>query len=132
MGKYVTRQRKALLCYLSAHPDEILSAKQIAGDLEKSDISLSAVYRNLAFLEEDNIIKRVTLKGSREVGYRYIGNCECRDCLHLSCKKCGRTFHLDSPSADILIKTVAACDGFSVDKQSTVLSGICKKCRDSE
>ena len=38
MSSYSTRQRKALLAYLSRHPDELLSARQIADALvdEKS------------------------------------------------------------------------------------------------
>ena len=48
MSKYSTQQRKALLHYLSEHPDEHLSTRQIAQALAAEKISLSAVYRNLA------------------------------------------------------------------------------------
>ena len=48
MSSYSTRQREALLAYLSRHPDELLSARQIADALADEKISLSAVYRNLA------------------------------------------------------------------------------------
>lgn len=53
MSSYSTRQRKALLAYLSRHPDELLSARQIADALADEKISLSAVYRNLAQLEAE-------------------------------------------------------------------------------
>ena len=46
--KYMTKQRKALLRYLSQHADETLSAKQIEAALSGEGISISAVYRNLA------------------------------------------------------------------------------------
>ena len=53
MQSYSTRQRKVLLAYLSQHPDELLSARQIADALADKKISLSAVYRNLAQLETE-------------------------------------------------------------------------------
>ena len=51
MSRYSTKQRKSLLAYLSAHPDELLSTRQIADALQHEKISLSAVYRNLSELE---------------------------------------------------------------------------------
>ena len=53
MHSYSTRQRKVLLSYLSQHPDELLSARQIEDALADKKISLSAVYRNLAQLETE-------------------------------------------------------------------------------
>ena len=58
MSSYSTQQRKALLAYLSRHPDELLSARQIADALADEKISLSAVYRNLAQLEAEEKVQR--------------------------------------------------------------------------
>ena len=70
MLNYSTRQRKALLAYLSRHPDELLSARQIAAALEQEKISLSAVYRNLAQLEAEEKVRRSSKTGTREVYYQ--------------------------------------------------------------
>lgn len=43
MSSYSTQQRKALLAYLSRHPDELLSARQIA-DALADEKSASAPY----------------------------------------------------------------------------------------
>ena len=59
MPKYMTKQRKALLSFLSAHADEKLSARQIAQTLSGEGISISAVYRNLSALEQEGKIRRV-------------------------------------------------------------------------
>ena len=56
MSRYSTRQRKLLLDYLSAHPHQLLSAGEIARDLREREVSLSAVYRNLAQLEAEGKI----------------------------------------------------------------------------
>ena len=58
MPSYSTRQRKVLLAYLSQHPDELLSARQIADALADEKISLSAVYRNLAQLEAEEALQQ--------------------------------------------------------------------------
>ncbi len=56
MAKYLTRQRKRLLEYLSEHTDEQMSARQIADALATDEISVSAVYRNLSALEEEGLL----------------------------------------------------------------------------
>ncbi|MBQ2429166.1 MAG: hypothetical protein II264_11840 [Ruminococcus sp.] len=50
MPKYMTKQRKALLAFLSGHADEELTAKQLETALSGEGISISAVYRNLSDL----------------------------------------------------------------------------------
>jgi len=129
MAKYVTRQRKTLLEYLSAHADEALTAQQIADALSGSGVSLSAVYRNLAELEAQGKVRREAGGSPREALYRYIAAEACRGCLHLSCKKCGGTFHMGIDGAHSLIEAVARSEGFEVDESETILYGICGDCR---
>ena len=129
MSKYVTRQRRTLLSYLSGHADELLSVREIADALEAEDVSRSAVYRNVAELETEGKLRRDRGSDAREVYYRYVGAAGCRGSLHLSCKKCGRTFHMDSGGADALTQVVEKAEGFAVDKSDTVLYGVCAACK---
>ena len=128
MPKYITRQRKLLLAYLSEHIDEQVSSRQIAAAFENEKISISAVYRNLSELEKEGKIKRCVRENSREVFYQYIAAKECKDSLHLSCRVCGKCFHLDKADADKLINSVEKSKGFQIDKTDTVLYGVCKDC----
>lgn len=130
MPKYMTRQRRALLSYLSGHADELLSVQEIADALEAEDVSRSAVYRNVAELEAEGKLRRDRGGDAREVYYRYVGAEDCKGSLHLSCKKCGRTFHMDSGGADALTQAVERAEGFAVDKSDTVLYGVCAMCKD--
>ena len=132
MSKYMTKQRKALLNYLSAHADEKLSAKQIEENLSGEGISISAVYRNLSDLEKEGKIRRVNQSGSREVFYQYTDGEHCKNCLHLSCEKCGKTYHMNMQCAQMLIDNLAQNDEFMIDKANTVLYGICKNCGSSK
>ena len=129
MAKYLTRQRRQLLEYLSEHTDEQISARQIADALAKDQISISAVYRNLAALEEEGLLKRSVREGTREVFYQYIAAEECKDSLHLSCRICGKSIHLGRTDAEQLIQNTLKTTGFQIDKSETILYGICEDCR---
>ena len=130
MANYSTKQRKLLLQYLHRHADEQLTVRQIGEALSDEAISTSAVYRNLAALEQAGEVRRLSKSGAREVFYQYAGAAHCKDCLHLSCKKCGKTYHMDADEAERLIRSVAVCDHFTIDKTDTVLYGVCKDCLD--
>ena len=129
MPKYMTKQRKALLGYLAEHADEELSAREIEKALQSEGISISAVYRNLSALEQEGKIRRLTKSGSREVFYQYTDCSSCRDCLPLSCEKCGKTYHMSVPGAELLVSNLAQSDEFEIDKANTVLYGVCRDCR---
>lgn len=62
MAKYVTKQREKLLACLTKQADKQITARQIAEILTADKISISAVYRNLAALEEEGILKRIVEK----------------------------------------------------------------------
>ena len=130
MPKYMTKQRKILTDYLMQHIDENLSAGQIAEALSDT-ISKSAVYRNLADMEAEGKLHRVMGGGSREVIYRYSGSHICSESLHLSCKKCGKTVHMQQKLADALVESVAENDDFSIDKGETVIYGVCSACKNT-
>lgn len=130
MPAYNTKQRKILLEYLTAHRDMQLSAGQIAKDLKEQGISLSAVYRNLAALEEDGKVAPVRKGNCRQVLYRFVADSHCHEHLHLFCKKCGKTYHMDSAETDIFVNIIAKNDNFSIDKSDTVLYGLCKVCQE--
>ncbi|MDO4845033.1 MAG: transcriptional repressor [Oscillospiraceae bacterium] len=127
--RYATKQRKRLLELLERHRDEALSADEIADLLGDEALSRSAIYRNLAALEGNGLVKRMTVPGLRRVSYRYVGSDECREHLHLECSKCGRTFHLDTPVTDALIDDVLRDSDFQVDRARTVLYGVCGNCQ---
>lgn len=128
MPKYMTKQRKILTDYLMRHIDENLSAGQIADALSDT-VSKSAVYRNLSDMEAEGKLHRVIGGGSREVIYRYSGGHSCSKSLHLSCKKCGKTVHMQQQIADKLVDAVAENEDFSIDKGETVIYGVCAACK---
>ena len=129
MQKYDTKQRRLLLGMLRAHADEAFSAARIAESFSGEGISLSAVYRNLSSLEKEGKIRRVTNRSGKAAYYMYSDAEECRDHLHVSCTRCGCTFHVDEKTTESIINNVKNCAGFEIDRQNTVIYGVCDKCK---
>ena len=114
---------------MASHPHDALSARQIARLAADRGVSISAVYRNLSDMEAAGLLRKVAKAGSREAFYRYTGREECREHIHLSCKKCGKTVHLDQKAAEPLLRGASEKEGFLVDCASSVLVGLCGACR---
>ncbi len=129
LEKYMTKQRRLLLDYLTAHTDETLSAGEIAEELSGKGISKSAVYRNLSVLEREGRVKRSAKPGSQEAYYRFADDEHCRGHLHLSCLRCGKTVHVEETDTDALAHRLAESEGFELDRTDTVLYGICADCQ---
>lgn len=117
-----------LLEFLEKNHDKRLSASQIANSLKNDGISISAVYRNLSALESQGIISRSAKEGSREIFYQYINSNECKNCIHLTCTKCGTVTHMDNNAAKIMSDSLKKTSGFNINKTKTVVFGICENC----
>ena len=115
---------------MGEHPDELLTARQMADALAEKQISLSAVYRNLARLEAEEKMRRSSKSGTREVYYQYLDAESCKGALHMHCVKCGRTFHMASGNAVLFAKHLAQSEQFTLDAADTVLYGTCAGCRE--
>ncbi len=101
MQVYNTKQRKVLLDYFEGRADETVSAGEVIAELEKNGISRSAVYRNLSDLENDGKIRRVVKVGERGAYYQYAAHEHCKNKIHISCMKCGKTRHISSDMANM-------------------------------
>lgn len=128
MTTYKTEQRERLMGFLQHNPDKQFSARQIADNLPAPKISLSAIYRNLIFLENAGAINRFTKEGSREIFYQYIQAEQCKSSIHLICVKCGKTLHMQGEITDQLLADVYQANEFQISRQKTVLYGVCSCC----
>ncbi len=128
MSTYMTQQRKVLYSFFQQNLDKQFNVRDIVDALKESNISLSAVYRNLSSLEKDGLIRRRIKEGERECTYQYIHPESCHDHIHLECQACGDSFHLDDVVAETMRDAVHAISGFTVSNPKTVLYGKCKDC----
>lgn len=125
--EYKTKQREILLKFFSDNEDKVFSAEEISKELSGLKISQSAVYRNLNDLENHGKVKRIAKAGSRQAFYQFVDLDDCKGHLHMSCKKCGKTTHLDDKDAEILTDALKNAK-FKIDNDSTILYGVCDNC----
>lgn len=128
MSLYMTHQRKILYSFFQDNLDKQFSVRDIVSAVQEHGISLSAVYRNLASLEKDGLIRRSIKEGSRECMYHYIHPQACQSHIHMECQTCGDSFHLDDLIASRMKEAVFSSSGFDISSQKTVLYGNCKSC----
>lgn len=126
-----TRQRKVLLAYLGEQPDELLSVCQIAHALQDEKISLSAAYRNLSQMEEEEKIRRNTRRGGQEYFYQYINVEGCNGMLHMTCMKCGWAFHTADDNAALFAKHLALREKVVLDTRKNIFYGLCATCEEN-
>lgn len=127
LEKYQTEQRKRLLAFFAAHPDE-----QFAIDaLERSikGVSRSAIYRNVNQMAEEGVLRRFPQEGSRKFLYQYIGSRACAEHFHLKCSACGSILHMDSEASKMLAEVINQHVDFELDQSKTLLFGCCAACK---
>lgn len=130
MKPYLTVQRKMLLSFLRMHAGETLSAAEIATQIKQfNDISVSAVYRNLARLADAGRARKFLSADGRTILYQYRDPEKCDAHLHLKCTDCGTVFHMDEITTESVLETVLKYDAFFIDKKETILYGLCGECR---
>ena len=129
MAKYKTEQRKLMQALFVKHPHEMFSAKEIEELLGSESVSISAIYRNLSELEASGLVRRCAKNGSREAFYQYTGIEDCKDHIHMTCTRCGKTIHMAAEDTDALIRSASKYKDFSIDRTGTVLFGLCGVCR---
>lgn len=127
---YQTGQREILYDFFNEHPHQQFSAKEIAQALSEESISVSAIYRNLAAMSEDGTLRCFVKPGSREKQYQFVNSSACKDCIHLSCIRCGKIFHMSKNTMDLLLGNLTLTEGFQLSKSQTIMYGTCKKCTD--
>lgn len=119
-----SKQREAMLNILrnsSSHP----TANEIYEMMRRNDpkISLGTVYRNLALLTENGIIKRID---TEDDSAHYDGYTAPH--YHFVCDSCGSVCDLQIPPIDIDGAVEAECGG-EVSGHSLIFYGICKECK---
>ncbi|MCR4874422.1 MAG: transcriptional repressor [Clostridia bacterium] len=127
--QYNTKQRDILINFLEENRDKTYSVEDITNALVNMDISPSAVYRNLATLENEGRVRKVFKTGARKAFYQYVDSSKCKGRLHLYCTKCGSTTHLDSMDSLYIIQNLKQNASFDLDQDNTIIYGLCRKCK---
>ncbi len=128
MVKYKTEQRKKLVELISRHNHHSFSAQDIFSEIGSKDISMSAIYRNLAELEDEGIICKVSDKKRAGTLFQYVNPKSCRGIIHLKCEECDNTYHLTSYISKMIFDMAEDEFNFKTNNSSAFLYGKCEEC----
>lgn len=132
MAIYNTEQKKALVEFLNRHKDEAFSADEIdekmKEELGERAPGKSTVYRLLPKLLEEGMVKRFEKNNKHQFLYQIVGGESCHSHLHLKCIGCGKLLHMSEAASQAVLNDVFKANDFSIDKEKTVLFGICSQC----
>ena len=124
MNRRRTKQREAILAVLgnaSDHPTADQTYEEVRKQLPR--ISKGTVYRDLKVLEEDGVVKELSLPGTVS---RF--DATVRPHYHFRCDRCGRVFDLDQPVIEELDARVAKRTGYKVTHHELEFRGLCREC----
>ena len=93
---------------------------------ENPRISLGTVYRNLNFLSEMGIIRKISMPVGSD---RFDGRLD--EHYHMICTSCGQVFDVECSALEDLDRQIMAAQGFRVEEHHLLLTGLCRKCREA-
>ena len=93
---------------------------------ENPKISLGTVYRNLNFLSEMGMLRKISMPVGSD---RFDGRLD--EHYHMACTCCGRVFDVECATLEELDRQILEHQGFRVQKRHLLLTGLCKECRGS-
>ena len=122
----VTKQRKALLEYLSQHSDSFLSVTSVDAYMRTlfPGMSHDTIYRNIREFEEIGILEKKNRQGGASVKYQ----CDFDNFHHhhFICQKCGRVYEVKLDLSQIINDQLS---GFEITDHRFELYGICAQCK---
>ena len=132
MKNYNTDQRTLIKNNIKQKVHQSFTAKELHEELKDSNVSLSAIYRNLADFEKDGTICRVFEKERSETLYQYLDSCTCEGVLHLKCETCNNTYHLNAHITQMIEGLSKDLNNFNLNKSMLFLYGKCSDCLNKE
>lgn len=87
-------------------------------------LSLGTVYRNLNFLSEHNMLKKISVPSGSDCFDGTLAEHQ-----HLVCVKCGKVYDISIPEISKIESDVFNRTGFSINVSSLAFEGVCWKCR---
>jgi Fur family ferric uptake transcriptional regulator len=120
----ITNQREVILNELRAvksHPtaDELYT--QVRRRLPR--VSLATVYRNLEWLSEQGLARKIEVGGRQK---RFDGDIS--DHYHVRCQKCGRVADVEMDTLDNPEGCISQAFGFTVTGHRLEFTGLCAQC----
>ncbi len=126
---YMTGPRKQILDFFIAHKDQHHTVEEVCNALSgaKDAPGKSTVYRQIARLCEDGVLRRFASAGASSFVYQYAVGQDCQHHFHLKCDRCGRLVHMECEHLYGVRRHIQNEHGFLIGGTS-VIYGICATC----
>lgn len=130
LASYNTKQKNALISWLSEHKDSSFTIEELASHLadDEKHPGKSTVYRLVNKLVDDGTVKRFVKGNSRHFYYQLAGS-DCKHHLHLKCTSCGALLHMSHEESEAIMSAVKGSKLFEIDSANTTLFGVCGECK---
>lgn len=123
---YQTEHQKQILEFFKKHPTDVYTAQTLIQEFH-SHMDKATIYRKLHILEENKIVRKSYNISKRSYEYQLAQDCE--NHLHLVCKSCGKIIHLKCEQASSFLSHLSCNHGFTIDQGSTMIFGVCERCK---
>lgn len=127
-GKYRTKQREEMTAFFRGHPDRAYSARELI-DSGELDMGEATVYRVLAALSAEGVLKKVVPEEGKTTRYRLHEGERNEAKFLLKCTRCGGTMTACCDFVSELEHHMSDDHDFYVSPESTVFYGLCGECR---
>lgn len=120
-----SKQRQAILNMVlnsDNHPtaDYIYSKLKI----DYPNLSLGTVYRNLSFLSEKGLIKKISIPHLSDMFDHNLN-----PHAHVVCSNCGEVHDIDTSSIDDIVFNISTDSNISITSYNITFDGVCHKCK---
>lgn len=94
---------------------------------EYPGLSLGTVYRNLNFLAEHDMLKKINVPNGSDCFDVTLAEHQ-----HLVCVKCGKVYDVSIPEINNIENNVYRRTGFRINVSSLAFEGVCSSCADEK
>jgi len=125
---YMTSGKKKLIDFMRENRDRHFTVDEIAEELP--EIGKSSIYRIVAKLHGDGVLRRFETEGVGSFVYQYVEHsAACEHHFHLKCENCGRILHMECRELDKVKSHIEEEHGFIIGKGNAIIYGLCAACR---
>lgn len=129
---YSTKSKETIMRYIQENKERRFRAQDVHRHIQEhgGSTNLTTIYRNLERLTEQHVLMKTRAAGDDSFSYQYLepkGSCDHH--LHMQCSCCGKVIHLECGFMSEIQQHLQAHHGFELECTTSVLSGICDRCR---
>lgn len=130
-GNYTTKQKSAILNYLTSTQGQHITVQEIAAHFaaQNAPIGIATIYRHLEAFVQEGCVKKYVLDGNASACFQYDPAGAPLDCcFHFRCQACGQLLHFQNPVLTRFSEAVKHTDALEIDLEQTVFYGTCNRC----